>query len=312
MDLSISKRSGKRNAEDPIDAASTSAKKKKVNPPPVEFNIEMFSAPSGANYQIVKRWNLEDGNSLTVTYQTGQVVVAIGNLLSFNFFPPTSQNIPFKAQNLMKVGGSEIEALLDKWDEINDAIGKKATFRVSIPVISKYHNLVFKLTNYRGEYGMVIYTTPIIHGDDDHDKLSSIHVFLNEMSLQKITRAKHFIKQHLEYLQINLEPYTIMQAEIMNFVEKMRIVKRIHSHELESADIASCIETITSMDLKKTIIDSYKEELKNRELECGINIYSLYAFCIGQRSIITSNVRSKKYTLERIEEEEYEVYSMFA
>ena len=302
MDLSNDKRRRKRSADSPSEAASSTEKIKKSQP--VEITIEKLSTPSNANYQIAKRWNLEDGNTLTVTYENKEVVVAIGNLTSCHFGSSDSwqTSLPILGKTM---GGSEIEALLNKWDEIEVSISKKATVIISTPSISKELNLIFKLNQHTQGYGMEIYNTPINGSSSDEKFLK--HLFLSEASLQKITRAKKFILQHLEFLRINLDSYKIMQAEVVKLIENMNIIKTVKSYDLQLAHIVSCTEMLITMDLKKDIIKSYKEEINNREIEGGINIYSLYSFCIAQNTLITNSISTKKYmSVERNSEDEEE------
>src|SRR5271170_2464111 len=303
MDLSNGKRRGKRSADSPSEASSSTEKKIKTVQP-VEITIEKLSTPSNANYQISKRWNLEDGNTLTVTYENKEVVVAIGNLTSCHFGSSDSwqSSLPILGKTM---GGSEIEALLNKWDEIEVSISKKATVIISTPSISKELNLIFKLNQHTQGYGMEIYNTPINGSSSDEKFLK--HLFLSEASLQKITRAKKFILQHWEFLRLNLDSYKIMHAEIVKLIENMNIIKTVKSYDLQLAHIVSCTEMLITMDLKKEIIGSYKEEVNNREIVGGINIYSLYSFCIAQNTTITNSISTKKYvSFERNSEDEDE------
>jgi hypothetical protein len=227
------------------------------------------TTPEGnvASYRIIKRINLTEGKSITLTYENSQMVMVLGNLGSL-----TNES----EGPLMKIYEEALMSMLAAWENIYNSYRSKQvrTLTLSNGVGKEGHvvraDVILSLGYIRpetGEFGMKI----------EIPSCTNSKLLLSIDDLEKMSRCQTYMVEHANFLLQNRMCYNIMQDEILRCIRTM-------GGKCEY--ITSNIEELVTLGLNKPIIDAFQLECAKQGLTCSINVYALYAFCIGQASTL--------------------------
>lgn len=268
---------GKRNADEmEMDGSSIASKKAKLG----EVAQQTAMKKNVGGYQIVKRWNLSDKLTLSAGYVDGKVVITIGDLLEY-YFTPNSEN------DIVQINGDKFLYILEHWDVIHQAMQGKVPLTLSVPKTSEQDDdctvMVDKTQD--GRFRMEIYYS-VLTGKPfaETDLLGYLdsQIVLDKDSFHKLHISRKFIGEHIANLQNSFECYSIMQSEIVQLIKVICSAFPQKKEVPTPEKIATCVEQIVSLDLKKRIIDGYKARCDEKNIRSDFNIYSLFSLCLGQ------------------------------
>jgi hypothetical protein len=231
-------------------------------------------------FRVARRWNMNDDRSTTISYLAGEIAGVIGN--------------PNEMERVVCLTEQPLLEFLGGWEQLQESIKNRASFTVPIPNETEETNITLTcdfgfFPNEPYRYGMkvCIATAASTSSTDVNAECSTI---LSAEDLDLISRYRRYMLQHIEFLQENMECYQIMRREILNNIQLMMTDG--------DGNVEDCIEQMTSLDSKKRIIEAYKQECAVKKLKCGLNMYALLTYCLGQPATL------KREWMEWMEEEQ--------
>jgi hypothetical protein len=268
-------------------------------PPKKRVAVKQLSkSEKNKNYRISNRWILSDDKSITAAYIQGKVAMSIGNL----------KEELGRFKNLITMEELDAVAFLDKWGEIHTAYTNKTSIQITLTSAAALPTTI-TLTSAAAALPTTIALDYGFFPDNPNQygmkltqgKWDVPMQLLTLEDLEKITRYRCFIMEHVKFLQANYACYKAMVYVILNYITRMD--KGVGKHT-----IAESMEDITAYNLKHDIIAEFKKSCIQKKLDCTINQYALFTYCLTQGITLSRNWRviTFDYVVEDEDEEEEE------